>query len=130
MHTWAEVVLVVSAVAVAAAVVGALLAVRRTVRRADLVLEIVEQELRPLIGQAHGAVEDVRALTRETTAEIRRIGEVTERVNDVAEGVGRLVSALGALTRAGQLIGVAAGLKKGFDVFVQRLGRDQGDHDG
>jgi hypothetical protein len=130
MHMWAEVVLVVLAVAVAAAIVGALLAVRRMVRRADLVLEIVEQELRPLIGQAHGAVEDVRALTRETTAEIRRIGEVTERVNDVAEGVGRLVSALGALTRAGQLIGVAAGLKKGFDVFVQRLGRDQGDHDG
>ena len=130
MQTWAEVVLVVSAVVVAAAIVGALLAVRRAVRRAEAVLEIVEQELRPLIGQAHGAVDDMRALTREATAEVQRIGEVTERVNDVAEGVRRTVTALGALTRAGQLVGIAAGIKKGFDVFVERLGRDQGDHDG
>jgi hypothetical protein len=34
---------------------------------------------------------------------------------------------LSGLTRAGQIVGVAAGLKKGIDVFVQRL-RNQGDH--
>ncbi len=130
MHAWTEIVLVVSAVAVAAAVVGALLAVRRAVRRADAVLEVVEQELRPLIGQAHGLADDVRRLLRETTSEVERVREVTERVNDVAEGVGRVVTALAGLTRAGQLIAMAAGLKKGFGVFVQRLGRNQGDHDG
>ncbi len=130
MHAWTEIVLVVSAVAVAAAVVGALLAVRRAVRRADAVLEVVEQELRPLIGQAHGLADDVRRLLRETTSEVERVREVTERVNDVAEGVGRVVTALAGLTRAGQLIAMAAGLKKGFGVFVQRLGRKQGDHDG
>lgn len=130
MHSWTEIVLVVSAVAVAAAVVGALLAVRRAVRRADAVLEIVEQELRPLIGQAHGLADEGRRLMRETTSEVERVGEVTERVNDVAEGVGRVVTALAGLTRAAQILGLAAGLKKGFGVFVQRLGRNQGDHDG
>jgi uncharacterized protein YoxC len=129
MQPWAQAVLVLSAVAVAAAMVAALLAVRQTLRRTDAVLDIVEQEMRPLIGQLHGLADEVRGLTRETTAEIRRVAEVTGRVNDAAEGVGRVVTALAGFTRVGQMVGVAAGLKKGFDVFVQRLGRNEGDHD-
>jgi hypothetical protein len=111
-------------------VIPAILAVRRTARRAETVLTIVEQELRPLIGQAHALTEDVRVLTREASREIERVGEVTERVNAVAEGIGRVVTGLAGLTRAGQLIGVAAGLKKGFDVFVSRFSKNQGDHHG
>jgi hypothetical protein len=40
------------------------------------------------------------------------------------------VSGLAGLTRAGQLVGMAVGLKRGFDVFVQRLSKEQGDHHG
>jgi hypothetical protein len=130
MQPWALTVLVACAVAVTAALVPALLALRRTVGRAERVLTIVEQELRPLIGQVHAVSDDVRTLTREAKDEIERVGEVTERVNAVAEGVGRAVNGLAGLTRAGQLIGMAAGLKRGFDVFIARLSKEQGDHHG
>jgi uncharacterized protein DUF948 len=130
MQPWAQTVLVACVVVLTAAAVPALLALRRTVRRAETVLTIVEQELRPLIGQAHALSEDVRTLTREAKDEIERVGIVTERVNAVADGVGRAVNGLAGLTRAGQLIGVAAGLKKGFDVFVARFAKAQGDHHG
>jgi ABC-type transporter Mla subunit MlaD len=130
MQPWAQAVLVACAVLLTAAVVPAVLAVRRTARRAETVLTIVEQELRPLIGQLHALSEDVRTLTREAKEEIERVGEVTERVNAVADGVGRAVTGLAGLTRAGQLIGMAAGLKKGLDVFVSRFSKNQGDHHG
>ena len=130
MQPWAQLVLVVCAVAVSGALVAAILALRQTLRRTDAVLEIVEQELRPLIGQANGLTEEIRDLTRETRREVERVGEVTEQVQTVAEGLGRVVTGLAGLTRAGQVIGLAAGLRRGVDVFVQRLRRGQGDDDG
>lgn len=130
MHSWTQPVLLACAVALTAAVVVLLLAVRRTVQRADAVLRIVEEEMRPLIGQAHALADEVRTLTREAHLEIKRVGEVTERVNNVAEGVQRMVSALAGLTRAGQVIGMAAALKKGVNVFVQRASKRQGETHG
>jgi hypothetical protein len=91
------------------------------------VLTIVEQELRPLIGQGLALTEDVRGLTREAGRELERVGAVTDRVEVIAAGLGRIVTTVGSLTRAGQIVGVAAGLKRGIDVFVHRL-RHQGDH--
>jgi len=128
MQPWAQAVLIACAVALTAALVTAMLALRRALRRTDAVLTIVEQELRPLIGQAHGLTDELRDLTRETRREGVRIGEVTEHVENAAEGVGRLVTGLGGLARAGQVMGLAAGLRRGVDVFVNRLRRDQGDH--
>jgi len=128
MQPWAQAVLIACAVALTAALVTAMLALRRALRRTEAVLTIVEQELRPLIGQAHGLTDELRDLTRETRREVVRIGEVTEHVENAAEGVGRLVSGLGGLARAGQVVGLAAGLRRGVDVFVNRLRRDQGDH--
>jgi uncharacterized protein YoxC len=130
MQPWAQLVLVVCAVAVSGALVAAILALRQTLRRSDAVLEIVEQELRPLIGQANGLTEEMRDLTRETRREVERVGEVTEQVQTVTEGLGRVVMGLAGLTRAGQVVGLAAGLRRGVDVFVQRLRRGQGDDDG
>ena len=97
-------------------------------RRTDAVLAIVEQELRPLIGQAHGLADELRDLTRETRRDVVRIGEVTEHVETAAEGMSRIVVALGGLARAGQVVGLAAGLRRGVDVFVSRLRRDGGDN--
>jgi uncharacterized protein YoxC len=130
MQPWAQIVLVVCAVAVTGALVAAILALHQTLRRTGAVLEIVEQELRPLIGQVNGLTEEMRDLTRESRREVERVGEVTEQVQTVAEGLGRVVMGLAGLTRAGQVIGLAAGLRRGVDVFVKRLRRGQGDDDG
>lgn len=128
MPLWAQALLTLAALALMLALVAAVLALRRVAQRAEGVLTIVEQEIRPLVGQAHALTEDVRALTREAHRELERIGAVTERVGDVAAGFARFTAVLGGITRAGQLVGVAAGLKKGIDVFVQRLRKAQGDN--
>jgi len=128
MLPWAQAVLIVCAVVLTAALVAAILTLRRALRRTDAVLAIVEQELRPLIGQAHGLTEEMRDLTRETRREVERIGEVTEHVESAAAGMSRVVVALGGLARAGQVVGLAAGLRRGVDVFVSRLRRDEGDN--
>ena len=127
MPFWVQMLLSLAAFALLLALVAAVWALRGVAQRAEAVLAIVEQELRPLIGQALALTEDVRGLTREAGRELERVGAVTDRVEDVAAGLGRIIMTLGSLTRAGQIVGVAAGLKKGIDVFVHRL-RHQGDH--
>ena len=130
MQPWALLVLVACAVVLTAALVSAILALRGALRRTDAVLEIVEQELRPLIGQANGLTQEMRDLTRETRREVERVGDVTEQVQTVADGLGRVVVGLAGFSRAGQIVGLAAGLRRGVDVFVQRMRREQGDSDG
>ena len=130
MQPWTQAVVAVCAVALTAAVVALLLSLRRTVQRAEGVLGIVEDELRPLIAQAHALTDEVRGLTREASLEIKRIGEVTERLNAVAETVGRLAGAAAALTRVGQFVSLAAGLRRGVDVFLHRVRKHRGDHHG
>jgi hypothetical protein len=48
-------------------------------------------------------------------------------VQAVADGLGRVVAGLSGLARVGQIVGLAAGLRRGVDVFVQRLRGKQGD---
>ncbi len=127
MPFWVQLLLSLAAFALLLALVAAVWALRRMAQRAEAVLTIVEQELRPLLGQALALTEDVRTLTREASRELERVGVVTDRVYDIATGLSRFVGTLSSLTRAGQIVGVAAGLKKGLDVFVHRF-RHQGDH--
>jgi hypothetical protein len=127
MPFWVQMLLSLAAFALLVALVAAVWALRGVAQRAEAVLAIVEQELRPLIGQGLALTEDVRGLTREAGRELERVGAVTDRVEVVAAGLGRIITTLGTLTRAGQIVGVAAGLKRGIDVFVHRL-RHQGDH--
>ena len=127
MPFWVQMLLSLAAFALLVALVAAVWALRGVAHRAEAVLAIVEQELRPLIGQGLALTEDVRGLTREAGRELERVGAVTDRVEVVAAGLGRIVMTVGSLTRAGQIVGVATGLKKGIDVFVHRL-RHQGDH--
>src|SRR5258705_8925707 len=130
MQPWVQIVLVICAAALTAALVAAILAARATLRHAASVLEIVEQELRPLVGQIHGLTDDVRDLTREARREVERIGEVTEHVQTAADGVSRIVGALAGLTRAGQAIGlVAGGLprgRRGVEPGADESGRQRG----
>jgi uncharacterized protein YoxC len=127
MPFWVQLLLSLASLALLLALVAAVWALRGVAQRAEAVLAIVEQELRPVIGQAVALTEDVRSLTRDASRELERVGAVTDRVDDIAGAVGRIVGTLSGLTRAGQIVGVAAGVKKGIDVFVQRL-RQQGDH--
>jgi len=127
MPFWVQMLLSLASLALLVALVAAVWALRGMAKRAEAVLTIVEQELRPLIGQAVALTEDVRALTRDARQELERVGAVTDRVEDIATGLGRIVGTVSGLTRAGQIVGVAAGLKKGLDVFVHRF-RQQGDN--
>lgn len=127
MLLWVQFVLVLCVVAVTVAAVPALLAVRRAALRADTILTVLEQDLRPLLGQAAALTEDLQALSRQADRELGRFGVMVERIDALSQGLGRLVTGLMGLTRAGQLIGVAAGIRKGIDVFVHRLRREQGD---
>jgi hypothetical protein len=130
MQPWSQLVLIACAVALTAAVVSAVLALRGALRRTDALLGIVEQELRPLIAQVHGVTEEVRDLTRELRLEVKRVGDVTESVQAVTDGLGRIVVGLSGLARVGQIVGLATGLRRGVDVFVQRLRRERGENDG
>jgi uncharacterized protein YoxC len=128
MLPWAQIVLIVCVVAITVALLPTLLAVRRASERAERVLTLAEQELRPLVSQAQTLVEELRELSHEARGEMARVGALTQRAEDVTEGVGRVLSAVAGLTKAGQLVGVAAGLKTGLDVFLHRLRRHQGDN--
>lgn len=130
MQTWPQLVLIACAVALTAAIVSAVLALRGALRRTEALLGIVEQELRPLIAQVHRVTEEVRDLTRELRLEVKRVGDVTESVQAATDGLGRIVVGLSGLARVGQVVGLAAVLRRGVDVFVQRLRRERGEDDG
>ncbi|HET9488246.1 MAG TPA: hypothetical protein VFR64_00625 [Methylomirabilota bacterium] len=129
MHPWGQVVLVVCAVVVTVALIAALIAMRRASERAERLLTLAEQELRPFVAEAHELMQQVRALTQETRGEVARLGALTERMEDLSGGLGRVLAAVAGLTRAGQLVGVATGLKTGLDVFLHRLRKQQGAND-
>jgi len=112
------------------ALVAVLLALRRVALRTESLLGILEQEVRPLVTETRALMDDVRTFTREANREMKRVEAVTERVHDVADGVFRIVTAVAGITRAGQLVSLAVGIRKGLDVFVQRLRRGQGGQHG
>ena len=134
MHLWAQGVVVICLVAVTVVLVPTVLAVRRSAERADRVLAFLEGELRPLLGEMRELVQELRGLGGEAREELQRVGDLTDRAQNTVEGVGRVLGAVAGLTRAGQLVGVAAGLKAGLDMFLRRLrrhardGKQEGDH--
>jgi uncharacterized protein YoxC len=130
MLPWVQAVFALGFLALVAVLAVTLLSLRRTAVRTEAVLGIVEQELRPLVADTHALLAELRALTRKANREMERVGTIGERVEEAAGGVGKLVGALGALTRVGQVLGLVAGIKKGVDVFLYRYGKAQGDHNG
>jgi uncharacterized protein YoxC len=127
MHLWAEIVLVVCAVALTVSLLAAVAALRRTAERAERVVALIEHELPPLVGEVRHVTKELSALSREARGDLERVRTLLDRAHDVADGVGRVVGAVAGFTRAGQIVGLAAGLKSGVDMFLHRL-RQQGDH--
>jgi uncharacterized protein YoxC len=130
MSGWLVATLCVSILAITVALVFAILSARRVLEGVVKILGEVEREVGPTIGEARGLTADARGLTQETTRELRRTGEVIEQVHEAATGVTRVVNALVKLTRAGQIVGLATGLRRGVDVFVERFRKNGGVHHG
>ncbi|PYN99506.1 MAG: hypothetical protein DMD91_12630 [Candidatus Rokuibacteriota bacterium] len=124
MQLWVQGLVILCLIAVTIALVPAIIALRRAVERADRVLGILEGDLSPLVGEVRGLVHELRGLSEEARGEMHRIGGLTDRAQDAFEGVSRVLAAVTGLTRAGQLMGVAAGLKTGLEVFLHRLRRN------
>lgn len=123
MHAIAQAIIVVCVVALTAALVYTLLSLRRTAARAENVLLLVEREIRPLAGQLEALTEDLRSLSRQVTREVERVSVVVRRVEEVSLAVISLAGVVGEFTKVGRVVGIAAGIKKGLDVFVSRLKR-------
>lgn len=127
MQPWVQGLVLLCLVVITVALVPAIIALRRSVERADRVLAILEGDLRPLVGEVRGLVHELRGLSEEARGEMQRIGGLTDRAQDAVEGVSRVLAAVTGLTRAGQLVGVAAGIKTGLEVFLHRLRRNHAD---
>lgn len=127
MQPWAQAVIALCVVAVTVALIPALLAIRRAAERSERLLAVAERDLTPLGEHLKSLVDDFRLLSRDTRVELARVAELTDRAEEVATGVGRVLTAVSGFTRAGRLLGVAAGLKTGLDVFLHRLRKQEGD---
>jgi uncharacterized protein YoxC len=114
-------IIVLCVVVVSTALVWTLLALRKTALRAESVLQVVEREIRPLLGQLESLLAELRDLSQGAKEELSKISVVVRRAEDVSITVSKLIIAVGGLTRIGQYVSLAAGVKKGLDVFVRRL---------
>jgi uncharacterized protein YoxC len=114
-------IIVLCVVVVSAVLVWTLLALRKTALRAESVLRVVEQEIRPMLGQLESLITELRDLSQGAKEELSKIRVVVRRAEDVSITVSKVVVAVGGLTRFGQYASLAAGVKKGLDVFVRRL---------
>jgi len=101
---------------------------RRAAERADRVLAIAEQELQPLVSQLQALVDDLRLMSGGVRGEVGRLGALAEQAQGLSDGLSRVMSAIAGLSRAGQLVGVAASIKTGLDVFLHRLRKQQGEN--
>src|SRR5437016_6369283 len=131
MPVWFSAVLAVCALALTVALVAAIVAGARALRRAERLMAVLEREVDhevpSLLASLRELIEELRRFGREATSELDRIGEITGRVQEVTGAAARLLGALSGLTRTGQLVGIAAGVKTGVDVFLHRLRRRGGD---
>jgi hypothetical protein len=131
MPPWFYPVLALCVVALTIALVVAVVAVARAVSRAERLLAAVEHEVTrdvpPILTSVRELTDELQMLSRGATSELDRIGQITGRLQELADAAARLLTALAGFTRAGQLVGIVAGVKTGVDVFLHRLRKQRGD---
>ncbi len=130
MPIWLTAVIAGCVIAISAGIVLVLLSMRRAVEGVVSILKAVEGEVSPTASEARGLATDARGLTQEVTRELRRVGDVVENVHETTDGVARIVNAVAGVTRTGQIVAVAAALRRGVDVFVHRMRKNGGNHHG
>jgi len=133
MSSWMQALItlcLVAATAVLILLIPAIISLRRSLQRAETVLMLLEREIGPLAAQTQGLAEDLRTLVRQGNRELERLGAVAERVGDLSERAARLVTAVSGFTRVGQIVGATAAIRKGLNVFINRVRKHGGRYDG
>jgi uncharacterized protein YoxC len=108
-------------VALTIVLISTLLSIRKTALRADSVLGQVEREIRPMASELESLAADLQKLSRNANDNLQQIGGIVDRIDDMSVQAARVVGAVGGLTRIGQYAGMAAGVKRGVEVFLNRL---------
>ncbi len=121
MTPLAQAVLVICAVVVTVALVVTLASLRRAASRAEIVLQLVEREIRPLASQVEALAADVRTLSQTANRELERVSGVVRRVEDVSLKIARVVGVASSLASFRGITGVGSGLRTALSVFVSRL---------
>jgi uncharacterized protein YoxC len=116
-----EVIIALCAVVATVALITALRALKKTAARADEVLHLVEREIRPMASQIEALAEEARALAHNANANMDRLAVVVHRADEISYQMARFAVALSSFTRVGSYTAVAAGVKRGLDVFIKRL---------
>jgi len=121
MTPLAQAVLVICAVVLTVALVVTLASLRRATARAEIVLQLVEREIRPLASQVEALAADVRTLSQSANRELNRISGVVRRVEDISFKIARVVGVANSLASFRGISGVGSGLRTALTVFVSRL---------
>ena len=108
-------------VALTIVLISTLLSIKKTAARAESVLAQVEREVRPMARELESLTGELQKLSRNANDNLQRIGGIVDRVEDISVQAARVVGAVGGLTRIGQYAGMAAGVKRGVEVFLHRL---------
>lgn len=108
-------------VALTLVLISTLLSLKKTALRAESVLAQVEREIRPMASELENLTGELQKLSRNANDNLQRIGGIVDRVEDISVQAARVVGAVGGLTRIGQYAGMAAGVKRGVEVFLHRL---------
>ena len=108
-------------VALTIVLISTLLSIKKTALRAEGVLAQVEREIRPMASELENLTGELQKLSRNANDNLQRIGGIVDRVEDISVQAARVVGAVGGLTRIGQYAGMAAGVKRGVEVFLHRL---------
>jgi len=108
-------------VALTIVLISTLLALRKTAVRAEGVLALVEREIRPMASELESLTGELQKLSRNANDNLQRIGGIVDRVEDMSMQMARVIGVVGGLTRIGQYAGMAAGVKRGVEVFLHRL---------
>lgn len=116
-----QAVLVICAVVVTAALVVTLASFRRATSRAEIVLQLVEREIRPLASQVEALAADVRTLSQTANRELERVSGVVRRVEDISLKIARVVGVANSLASFRGIKGVGSGLRTALSVFVSTL---------
>ena len=121
MTPLAQAVLVFCAVVLTVALVVTLASFRRASSRAEIVLQLVEREIRPLASQVEALAADVRTLSQTANRELQRVSSVVRRVEDISLKIARVVGVANSLASFRGITGVGSGLRTALSVFVSRL---------
>jgi uncharacterized protein YoxC len=108
-------------VALTIVLISALLSLKKAALRAESVLAQVEREIRPMASELESLTGELQKLSRNANDNLQRIGGIVDRVEDISVQAARVVGAVAGLTRIGQYAGMAAGVKRGVEVFLHRL---------